>query len=187
MNRLPAAWNRLSVGLVGLLLVVVGLALLFSQVTIHPLSDWDERIDSDAIDRAAHQDWWTWVLVGIVALAVLWGFRLLATLIRPQAVERLVLDGSEEGGRMTIPPGLIASAVSDDLKADPLFEDVSVKALDDRGAKLIRIVVTAPAHRTYDEVSAALAVATEQIEAAVGDTELHVQTMVQFAPPRRAR
>ena len=67
MNRLPAAWNRISVGIVGLLLVLLGLALLFSQVSVQPVSTWVGNVDSGRIHHAADSEWWTWVLVGISA------------------------------------------------------------------------------------------------------------------------
>lgn len=180
MNRLPAAWNRISVGIVGLLLVLLGLALLFSQVSVQPVSTWVGNVDSGRIHHAADSEWWTWVLVGIVVLAALWGFRLLATLVRPQAVQRLLLDGSGSDGRMMIAPGVIASAVAAQLGEDRRFDEVSVKAIDDRGVKILRIVVTAAPTRSYDELQAALGSVVDQIDAATPESELHVQTLIQL-------
>lgn len=183
MNRLPAAWNRVSVGLIGLVLIVAGLAGIFSQVRVEPVSGWLARLDASKVDRAADAKWWTWILFGLIVLGVLWGFRLLATLVRPQAVADLVLDGSAQGGRITIAPGVIATAVAAELAGNTLFDDVAVKALDDRGAKIVRITVTAPPSRPYDELTAALDVAVQQIRAAFPDSGLHVQAMIHLVPP----
>ncbi|AVL99322.1 hypothetical protein C6V83_02430 [Gordonia iterans] len=187
MNRLPAAWNRISVGLVGIVLVVAGLALIFSQVNAGAPSRWVDRIDPEKVRHAADAGWWTWILIGVVVLAVLWGMKLLLTLVRPQAVDVLVLDGSGEGGRMTVAPGLIAGAVAAELAANPLFDDVSVKALDDRGAKILRITVTAPPTRSYDEITEALSGSVEQIREAVAGSGLHVQAMIDLVPPKAGK
>ncbi|MFT3660440.1 MAG: hypothetical protein QM809_03315 [Gordonia sp. (in: high G+C Gram-positive bacteria)] len=187
MNRLPAAWNRISVGLIGAVLIVVGLGLVFSQVDAGPPARWVHRIDPDTVREAADAHWWTWVLVGIVALAVLWGLRLLATLVRPHAVDTLVLDGSDAGGRMTVAPGLIAQAVETELAEHRLFSDVSAKAIDDRGAKILRIVVTAPPTHSYDEIAEVLARSIEQVREAVDGADLHVQAMIDLVPPKARR
>ncbi|MFZ2510024.1 MAG: hypothetical protein WAW85_02890 [Gordonia sp. (in: high G+C Gram-positive bacteria)] len=180
MNAIPAAWNRISVGVVGLLLVLVGLALLFSQIQVGPVSDWVGNIDSGKVDDAVDSDWWTWVLVGVVVVAALWGFRLLATLIRPQAAPRLLLDGSGPDGRLVIAPGVIASAVAAQLGEHRCFDEVSVKAIDDRGVKLLRIVVTADPNRSYEDLTAVLGDVIDQILAAIPDSGLHVQTLIHL-------
>lgn len=182
MNRVPAAWNRVSVGLIGLALICLGLAGIFAQTDVEPVSGWIDRIDPDKVSRGADAGWWTWVLVGVVVLAVIWAVRLLATMVRPQAASDLVLDGSAEGGRMTIAPGLIATAVADELSGSTLLDDVSVKAIDDRGTTILRISVTAPAQRSYDQIDELLADAVEQVRSAVDGSGLHVQAMVELAP-----
>ncbi|GAA3947670.1 hypothetical protein [Gordonia caeni] len=187
MNRLPAAWNRVSVGLIGLLLICLGLAGIFAQTGVEPVAGWIARIDPDKISRGADAGWWTWVLVGVALLAVIWAVRLLATMVRPQAAADLVLDGSAEGGRMTIAPGLIATAVADELSGSTLLDDVAVKAIDDRGSTILRISVTAPAHRSYDEIEGLLADTVEQVRTAFDGSGLHVQAMVELASPNAGR
>lgn len=182
MNRLPAAWNRVSVGLIGLLLICLGLAGIFAQTSVAPFSDWIARIDPDKVSRGADADWWTWVLVGVAVVSLVWGLRLLATLIRPQAADDLVLDGSAEGGRMIVAPGLIATAVADELSGSTLLGDVSVKAIDDRGTTILRISVTAPAHRSYEEIDDLLAGTVEQVRTAVDGSGMQVQALVHLEP-----
>lgn len=187
MNRLPAAWNRISVGLIGVILLVAGLALIASQVNVGAPSRWVDRIDPDKVSHVADASWWTLVLVGVVVIALLWGLRLLRTLVRPQSVDILVLEGSHEGGSMTIAPGVIASAVATELSVNPLFDDVSVKAIDDRGAKILRICVVAPPTRSYEEITEALIASVEEIRAAVDSSGLHVQAMIELASPEASR
>lgn len=182
MNRLPAAWNRLSVGLIGLVLICLGLAGILTQIGVDPVATWVGRIDPDKVSRGADAGWWTWVLVGVAVVAVAWALRLIATMIRPQAASDLVLDGSAEGGRMTIAPGLLATAVADELSGSTLLDDVSVKAIDDRGTSILRIVVSAPAHRSYEEIDDLLAETVDQVRTAVAGSGMHVQAMIELAP-----
>ncbi|MFT4088339.1 MAG: hypothetical protein QM658_14535 [Gordonia sp. (in: high G+C Gram-positive bacteria)] len=185
MNSGRVAWHRITVGLIGVILVVVGVAGVFSQVHVQPFSGWIAKVDTGKVDHAADAGWWTWILVAVVLVALVWGVRLLAVLVRPHAVDELVLDGSDSTGRMTIAPGLIADAVQSDLAARPEFDSVSAKALDDRGASIIRIVVTASPDRDYDELSAVLAESVADVRAAVDGSDVHVQAMINLAAPKK--
>ena len=78
---------------------------------------------------------------------------------------------------------VIANAVAADLAGHTMFDDVSAKALDDRGRKLIRVTVTAPPTYSYDDVAAVLGPEIEPIRAAVDGSDVHVQGLVHFETP----
>ncbi|GAC66460.1 hypothetical protein [Gordonia soli] len=184
MNRLPAALHRISVGLIGLLLLVVGIGAILWRAGVEPVVGWIDRFDADAPRRIVETDWWAAVLVGVVLIATLWGWRLIVSRIRPGRVADLVLDGSDGDGAMTIAPKLIAAAVADDLRKNTIFDRVAATATDDRGRKIIRLTVTAPPTHSYPEIAAMVGDAVEDIRTAVDGSDVHVQALVHLEKRR---
>jgi hypothetical protein len=183
MNRGPVIVHRLTVGLFGLLFLAVGGAALAWQAGLEPVKGWVDRLDPTWATTVTTASWWWAVLLGIVVVSLLWGLWLLSAASRPGKVDDLVLTGSGADGIMTVPPKLIASAVSDELSAHTMFDAASVKAVDDRGRSLIRIEVTAPPRYSFDEVAATLDPAIEHIRAAVDGADIHVQALVHLQNP----
>ncbi|WP_132992647.1 hypothetical protein [Gordonia zhaorongruii] len=184
MNRLPAIFHRLSVGLVALLLIVVGGGTVAWRTGLDPIADWIERIDAGAIGRFAHENWWTFVVIGVAVLALVWGLSLIRSVIRPGSVTDLELDGSDETGTMIVAPKQIANAVADELSAHPIFDKVSAKAVNDRSRDMIRLEVTARPTRSIAEMSVPVGDATDAIRDAVAGTDMHVQALVHLEKPK---
>ncbi|AFR49741.1 hypothetical protein [Gordonia sp. KTR9] len=180
MNRLPAIAHRLSVGLVAVLLIVVGAAAMAWRVGIEPVAGWVERLDERAALDAAQASWWIWALAGLTVIAVGWGLLLLATNIRPRAVDDAVLDGSDQTGTLTVAPKLIANAAAAELAGNPLFQKATAKAIDDRSRSIIRLEVSARPTRRFDEVTAPVADTVTAIRTALGDSGVHVQAFVHL-------
>ncbi|WOC12286.1 Asp23/Gls24 family envelope stress response protein [Gordonia sp. MP11Mi] len=185
MNRLPAAAHRVTIGLIGLLLLVVGVAAITWNLDVQPVVDWLKRIDTSAVGRFADSGWWTLILVAIVLLTLMWGVPLIISAVRPVSTDDIELDGSDETGAMSIAPKLIASAVADELSGDPMFTSVSARAVNDRARSIIRVEVTASPDRTYPEIAQKVAVATDQIRDAVDGSDVHVQAFVHLERRKR--
>ncbi|WP_238419880.1 hypothetical protein [Gordonia sp. 'Campus'] len=180
MNRLPATAHRLSVGLVALALIAIGGAAIAWRVGVEPVAGWVDRLDERAVLDAAQASWWTWVLVGVAVLAVGWGLLLLATNIRPRAVDDALLDGSDQTGTLTVAPKLIANAAAQELAGNPMFQKVTAKAIDDRARSLIRLEVSAKPNRGFDEVAAPVAETVAAIRTALGQSGVDVQAFVHL-------
>lgn len=180
MNRLPTSFHRLSVTVLALALIVVGGGAIAWRTGLHPVDEWIVRIDDSALARAVEQSWWIGVLIATAVIALGWGLLLLSTNIAPRAVDDVDLEGSDETGTLTIAPKLIASAVTDELEGNPLFQKVSAKAIDDRSRSIIRVEVTARPNRTYAEITGPVETAVESITTALGDSDVHVQAFVHF-------
>lgn len=183
MNRGPAALNRLSVGLIGLICVVIGAGAIAEHTDITPISTWLHRVDTGAISRFANSDWWVLVLLGVAVVSLIWGWSLIATVIRPGKVDDVTLAGSGSDGAMTIAPKTIASAVEDELGEQTMFSNVSAKATDDRGRTIIRVGVTARPTYSYAEIAGVLGPVVQQIRAALPDSDVHVQALVRLENP----
>ncbi|OUC76255.1 hypothetical protein [Gordonia lacunae] len=180
MNRLPATAHRLSIGLVALLLIAVGAAAVAWRVDAEPVAGWVDRLDERAALDAAQASWWIWVLVGVTVLALGWGLLLLATNIRPRAVDDALLDGSDQTGTLTVAPKLMANAAAEELAGNPMFQKVTAKAIDDRSRSIIRLEVSAAPNRSFDEVTAPVADTVTAIRTALGDSGVHVQAFVHL-------
>lgn len=180
MNRGPAILHRLTVGVIGLLCLVVGVGAIGAQRSIRPITTWVDKLDSTWATTATGESWWWAVLLAILVVALVWGFALIGSASRPGKVDDLVLPASGPDGLLTVPPKLIAGAVEDELKAQKIFDKATVKALDDRGRSIIRIDVTAPPRYSYDEIADTLRPAVEDIRRAVDGAGIHVQALVHL-------
>ena len=183
MNRGPASFHRITAGLIGLISLVVGVGAVLWKLNVPKVREWADHLDSGWPARLDGTDWWTVVLFGIVIIGLIWGWSLISTAIRPSKVDDLELAGSNDDGELIVAPKLIANAVAADLAGHTMFDDVSAKALDDRGRKLIRVTVTAPPTYSYDDVAAVLGPEIELIRAAVDGSDVHVQGLVHFETP----
>ncbi len=180
MNRTPAVLHRVSVGLLALALLALGAGAILWKLDVEPVHTWVERIDEGWLARAAQAGWWPALLAGVLIVALVWGWALLATAVRPGKVDDIVLAGSDERGTFTVAPALIASAVADQLAASPIVAKATAKATDDRGRKIIRLTVIAAPTRSYSEVADVVGDAVSDIRSAVGDSDLHVQALVHL-------
>ncbi|MGV9713570.1 hypothetical protein ACWDTI_23245 [Gordonia sp. NPDC003424] len=180
MNRGPAALLRITVALVGIVLVVVGIAAILWKLGVDPVQTWVDRIDQRAGARLADTDWWPVVLIGIALVTLIWGWRLIATVIRPGKAEDLVLAGSGAEGEMTVAPKLIADAVGDELARAPILHRVTSKATDDRGRTIIRLTVTAAPTHSFAELASVVGDAVEDVREALDGSDIHVQALVHL-------
>ncbi|GAA1480857.1 hypothetical protein GCM10009624_12970 [Gordonia sinesedis] len=184
MNRGPAILDRFTVALVGLICLVIGAGAIAEHTGVQPVTRWLHRVDTGAIARFAQTDWWIPVLLGVAVLSLVWGWSLIATVIRPGKVDDVTLAGSGSDGSMTVSPKLIASAVAEQLGTQPMFSDVSAKATDDRGRTIIRLGVTTRPTFSYAEIAAVLGPVVQDIRAALPDSDVHVQALVELENPK---
>ncbi|MAU84076.1 alkaline shock response membrane anchor protein AmaP [Gordonia sp. Z-3] len=182
MNRRPAVWHRLTVAVIGALLVAVGAGALLWRAEVGPVRDWIDRIDAGWAARTAETAWWPAILGAVAIVAALWGLRLLTATVRPGKVDDLVLDGSNRSGVLTVPPKLVATAVGAQLAANPLLDGAKATATDDRGRKIIRLTVTAQPTRSYDELAGVVGDAVDEIRDALEGAQVHVQAFIHLEP-----
>lgn len=182
MNRGPVALHRFTVGLIGLICLVVGLGAIAHQAGVTPVTEWEDRLDASWATTAIDASWWWAVLLGLVVVGLVWGGLLIATVWRPGKADELTMSSSAPG-QITVPPKLIAGAVAESLSANPMFGEVAAKAVDDRGRRLIRIEVTVSPGHSYDEVAAALAPEVRNVRQAVEGADIGVQALVHLEQP----
>lgn len=180
MNRRPAALLRITVALVAILLLVIGIGAILWKLGVDPVQTWINRIDQRAGARATEQSWWPAVLVAVALVALVWGWWLISTVIRPGRADDVDLAGSGTEGDMTVAPKLIAEAVGADLATAPELDRVVAKATDDRGRTIIRVTVTAAPTRSYSEIASVVGDAVDHVREALAGSAAHVQAMVHL-------
>lgn len=182
MNRGPALLHRVSLGLVGIASLVVAAAMILSRYSVQPVSGWVDRIDTVAVADAVGAGWFSAVIVAVALVALCWGWRLIRTTISPQRPDKLALAGSDAEGTLTVPLKQIAAAVEAGLTSQIMLRDLRVQAIDDRGSKIIRIIVQARPERSYDEIVAVLAPSINDLRDALEDSDVHVQALIHLDP-----
>ncbi|ALG86038.1 hypothetical protein [Gordonia phthalatica] len=180
MNRGAAALHRLSVGLLGVLLVAFAIAVVLTRFSVRPVSDWVSRIDTAAVADATGTGWFAAVVAAVALVALFWGWRLIRTTIAPQHPDVVTLAHSGPEGMLTVPPKVVAQAVESSLREQTVLRQAHVRAIDDRGSTIIRITVEARPERSYDEIISILARPIEDLRTAFAGSGVHVQAMVHF-------
>ncbi|MFW0792055.1 hypothetical protein [Gordonia sp. CPCC 205333] len=183
MNRLPAAVHRLVVFVLAACAIVVGGGVLAWRLDLSPVKGWIERTDTGAVVRFTDGSWWTAVLFGIVAVAVIVALILLVTVVRPMKAQRLVLPASSATGDLTVEPGLIASAAANDLASKPIILAAKGRAINDRGRLVIRLTVHAYSTRSFGELAKVCSDATDAITNALDGAPVQTQVLLQLEHP----
>lgn len=156
MRRSILAFDRVVVLLLGLVLLVVGLAAVGWQVGF--LDDvWPDVPDSLAVDsgRVTDSDSFA-VLAGVVggALVVIGLWWLLAHLPRRSAGS-LRLPPGELPGRLVVDPAPAVATAAEVLADDPLVRSARGAVLPDRGELVVRLRVTVDPDCDLESVVAA--------------------------------
>lgn len=180
MNRGAAALHRLSIGVIGLLCLLLAAGVILHQLSVHPVEGWVDRIDTGGIRDATAAGWFAAVLVAVALLALYWGWRLIRTTIAPRRPELLMLNGSGPEGTMTVSLKQVASAVEEQLATQTVLRQVRVQAIDDRGEAIIRITVDVAPERSYDEIVGIVTPTIEDLRIALGDSDVHVQVFIHL-------
>ncbi len=183
MNHSAAALHRLTVALFALLALVVATAVILARTSVDPVADWVNRLDADRVADGVGASWFTAVLVVLIVVTLYWGWRLIRTTVAPQRPDVLVLNGTGPTGTMTVQLQQIARAVQAQLSAQTVLSRVRAEALDDRGSKIVRVIVEARPERSYDEIAEVVAPAVRDLRAAFDGSDVHVQVFVHLVAP----
>lgn len=180
MNRGAAALHRLSLGLVGIGCLVIAVAVVLTRLSVDPVAEWVGRIDTDRIADTIGENWFAAVIAALAVIALYWGWRLIRTTIAPQRPDALTLPDSGADGTLTVPLKEVARAVESTLSGQTILRRARVQAIDDRGSKIIRIMVDARPERSYDEIVGVLTDPINDLRTAFDGSDVHVQAMIHL-------
>lgn len=122
MHRRTSRTNRAALGVVGLLLLAGGLALVLAHFDVIPHGS-DQSVYPRSVQRFVHDQrvWLYWVLAAVAVVLGLLFLRWLLVQLRVDRIGRVVVDSDLEGdladgaGRTVLPAGAATAPVEDDI------------------------------------------------------------------------
>lgn len=144
MSRAASGVDRVVVLLVGLVLLVVGVAAI--AWPLGWLERWvprtTDRLDAPWLTDAAERDWWPWALGVAGLLLVVLGLRWLVAHVPSRRLGDVGLPGTAATGRLTADAGAVASAAASAVQETPGVRIARGRALDDRARRTVELTVT---------------------------------------------
>jgi len=187
MGRAVLGFNRLAALVVGLVLIVVGLAAAAwaAKLLTKVWAAAPSKLSLTPVTDTFAMTWWAWVagIAGavLILLALWW---LLAHVPR-RGVGNLSLSGSGGTGRLTVDPAGAASTAADVLAETPGVRSASSRVLRDRGQLVVAVKATVePTADLRAVVEATDDVATDLAQVLGRDD---ARARIQLAVARRAR
>lgn len=131
MSRKAIAVDRVAVLLLGLLLIVVGLAGIAwwaGQLPGDPAS-----VDAGGVVSATASAWWPWAVGAAGVVLALLALRWLFAHVPHQGVKRLTLPGSGRTGRLQVQTDAVTDAASRVMQSAPGIRSARSHTVTDRG------------------------------------------------------
>jgi len=156
MRRSVLAFDRVALLLLGLVLLVVGVAAVGWQLGF--LGDvWPDVPSSVAVDTTQVTEASSYAaLAGVVGvLLVLLGLWWLLAHLPRRSVGSLRLPAGEQAGRLVVDPGPAVATAAEVLADDPLVRSARGAVLADRGELVVRLRATVDPDSDLDAVVAA--------------------------------
>lgn len=121
MNR-TARGNRIGLAIVGVILLLAGLAALLRALDLMPgiLGSADAPVTEQQLRDFADEQPWFWVVLAIVLILIaLLALRWLGMQARSEEVRRLRLESDPRRGSTSMPASAATGALEDDLASSP--------------------------------------------------------------------
>lgn len=177
MSRIVAGLDRIAALVVGLALIVGGLAAIVWRLGYFPGYD-GGLVHASWAPTLTGQGWWPWVTAAAGVILGLLALRWLGAHVPGGKIGTVPLPGSNATGRLRVDLSAVAAAAADALAREPGVESASGKAVNDRGRRTIQIVTTVERSADLASIATAADQTCADLAGAVGDgtaTRVHVQ------------
>ncbi|STC69610.1 hypothetical protein [Corynebacterium pilosum] len=115
MKTSLAVIDRLTIFLVGVLLLVAGLVPAGLFFDIPYVSDWLRGIDRSVLTDTADSGWYIWALIALAALLIIGGVSMMVNNLRGRGFSKREVTGEDDPGTTTIHLAKFAQAIGNYL------------------------------------------------------------------------
>ncbi|MBZ8177696.1 alkaline shock response membrane anchor protein AmaP [Corynebacterium poyangense] len=186
MSRGLATVDRIIVLLVGLLALAGGAWFLALHYNCPPAQEWNQKIDSAAIGRVPENNWYLYLLIGIVVLSAIIGLWLIIANIRPRGFSRVKSSASTSEGTIGLNISKIAEAISRTVEHKiSRVESVNEKVAFDRNRPTVRWTINAQPGIRIDELAAVLEQSEQDFREAIRDIDVDTTYRLHVQPVER--
>lgn len=153
MSRAVLAWDRTVTVVLGLALVVLGVAAALWWLGTFP--GWPTQLKTDQAQAWTTQPWWPWAVGVAGVVLILLGLRWLASHVPHRGVSHLKLSGSSRQGRLDAAVGPIAGAAADAFALTPGVRAAHGTIEQDRGQLVAKVRATIEQQADLGAIAAA--------------------------------
>ncbi|KQU65224.1 hypothetical protein ASD62_10360 [Phycicoccus sp. Root563] len=182
MTRLAAAVDRVVVLVVGLVLVVVGVAGIAWQLDL--VAQLPTKLDAAWATDLPEQGWWPWALGAAAVLLALVALRWIGAHAPSRKLATHPLAGSGPEGRLRIDLDALASATADRLAEAPSVRSAKGAALGGRASGAVEVTATVDSRADLGHVRTAIAEVGAELARATDGT-VPARYRVRVARPER--
>lgn len=185
MSRAVVVADRLMAVVLGLVLVLVGLALggwyLVAQGWVAASVSAPDELSTAPVQSAANAAWWPWALGVAGVVLTLLGLRWLAAHLPNRGVGRLRLSGTGAEGRLEVDAGAVASAAADALEQVPGVRSARGRVLRDRGQLVATLRARIERGTDLEQLASACDRASSDLATALARDDLRCTVRVEVA------
>ncbi|PZT99529.1 MAG: alkaline shock response membrane anchor protein AmaP [Gordonia sp. (in: high G+C Gram-positive bacteria)] len=178
MTRSASTLDRIAAALVGLTLIVLGVAALIWNTTLIP--GIPTRITAAPVVDATSEPWWPWAMAAAGVLLVIAGARWLLVHSPAAKTKPLPVHDENDRGTITVDLGSLADAAAHMLAERPNVQSAKGKAVIDRGIRTIDLAVTVEAGENLPELADAVDAVCADLAYATGDRSIASRTIIRI-------
>ena len=176
MTRLATTLDRLAAAVFGLALIAIGVGVLVWNTYWIP--GIPVMITAPGLVAATNTEWWPWAVAGVGIVLVLISLRWLFVHTPKSRVRALPLS-TGAAGTISVDLGQVADAAASALERSPNAHSAKGRAVVERGARTIDLVVTAYSPTTVPALIESVDAVNGQIAGMLGDARVAVRTTVR--------
>lgn len=180
MSRATIGLDRAAAIVVGLLLVLIGLAGIVWWIGF--FGPWPSRVDPRPVLDTSREPWWPWVAALVGVALILLGVRWLAGHLPSGRVSDVKLSGSGRQGRLTASVGPVASAAAELLGQVPGVRSARGNITEDRGQLIANLTATIDPHVELQSVAAAADAISTELKQVLQRDDLYCRVQFKVAP-----
>lgn len=178
MDRRTARMNRTGLAIVGVILLLAGLAALARGLGLFGSAD-AAVTDPDTREFASDSPWFWWVVAAVAIVVALLALLWLASQIPGRGVRALRMEPDPRHGTTTVPARVAARALESDLLDSPHFRQASATLAGSPTRPRLHLVATLAPTADYQAARRRLGEALNRHRQALDTRDLHATVLLR--------